>query len=85
MDNTTHKSIAAQLCSDIAIITSKNSKTIEHDASLASLGIDSLSLVEIFLAIENAFNLKLLNSNLCNDDLKSINTLSSKIQSLLSK
>ena len=83
MNNITIESIEQQLSCDIAIITSCDENAIETNASLASLGIDSLSLVEIFITVENNYKLKLLNSNLCNDDLKSIHSLSTKIYSLL--
>ena len=83
MKNITIESIEQELCTDVEIIISCNTNTIDCNATLASLGIDSLSLVEIFVAVENRFNLKLLNANLCNDDLKSIHSLSNKIYSLL--
>jgi acyl carrier protein len=83
MTDITTESIEKQLCSDIAIITSNDEKTIDCNESLASLGIDSLSLVEIFIAVENNFKIKLLNSNLTNNDLLSIHSLSNKIYSIL--
>jgi acyl carrier protein len=85
MNNITIESIEQQLRDDIAIITSNDKNTIDCNTSLALLGVDSLSLVEIFIAVENRFNLKLLNSNLCNDDLTSVHSLSNKIYSLLNK
>ena len=83
MTDITTESIEKQLCSDIAIITSNDEKTIDCNESLASLGIDSLSLVEIFIAVENNFKIKLLNSNLTNNDLLSIHSLSNKIYSII--
>ena len=83
MSKVTTESIEKQLSSDIAIITSIDEKTIDCNASLASFGIDSLSLVDIFIAVENNFKIKLLNSNLKNDDLLSIHSLSNKIYNIL--
>ena len=83
MNDLTLESIKKQLCSDISVITSTELEKIDSSESLASLGIDSLSLVEIFVAVENKYKLKLLNSNLCNEDLASIDSLCNKIYSLL--
>lgn len=83
MNNLSIDAIAKQLCEDIAIITSTDKNKINRDDSLASLGIDSLSLVEIFVSVENNFKIKLLEADLSNDDLKSIDSLSKKIFTIL--
>lgn len=52
---------------------------IDTSKELHELGIDSLGLVELFVFIENNFELKLMESGITQDDLKTIDALSSRI------
>jgi acyl carrier protein len=63
--------IAANLCVD--------SRKIKPEAPLASLGVDSLSFVELLVFIEKEFKVKLMESGLTGEDFKSIRSLARRI------
>ena len=63
----------------IAEIMSVENKTVAAATSLQELGIDSLGLVEIFVFIEKKFKLKLLESGLTKEDIKTVRSLAAYI------
>ena len=79
----TVQSIEDKLCQEVAVITSKDAGLIDATATLSTLGLDSLGLVEVFVAIERHYGLKLLEIGLDNEDLESIQTISKKVNELL--
>jgi len=76
--------IEQKLITGLAPIVSDRSSGITPESTMADLGIDSMGLIEIFIFIEKTFNLKLLESGIQREDLRSVNTLASYIASRLS-
>lgn len=73
------KQIEAKLTKQIAIILSLESKKISPEVPLHSLGVDSLSFVELLVFIEKEFKIKLMESGLQIEDFKTISSLASRI------
>ena len=63
------------LVRETGIILSGQKNEISEETPLASLGFDSLSFVELLIAIEKKFNLKLIEIGLKPDDMKTLGTL----------
>ena len=79
MKDKTIKNIEDALISEVADILSVDISTIEAGAPLHTLGVDSLSFVELLVFIEKEFNLKLIESGLSREDFQSIQSLASCI------
>ena len=75
--------IADTLREEIAIITNVDKDRVEMDKSVAANGITSLGFVELLLAVEKHFKVKLMDNALSNADISSINTLAAKIEKLV--
>jgi len=56
------------------ILSGRNGKA-SPSASLASFGFDSLSFVELLIAIERNFNVKLIDAGIGPEDLKTLEAL----------
>lgn len=76
--------IKQQLVDEIAALLDLNSDEIKTNIEMHELGIDSLGLVELFVFIENNFNLKLIDSGIQQEDLKTIDALSERISAEIS-
>lgn len=71
--------VKKQMVEEIAVLLDLEINNIKTDIELHELGIDSLTLVELFVFIENNFNLKLMESGISQDDLKTIDALAARI------
>lgn len=76
----TSAEISAELIKGISAMLPEDAPALTPETALTEIGMDSLMLVEIFVLIEKRFGLKLLDSNIGYDDLKSISTLASFIE-----
>ncbi|MDD5599620.1 MAG: acyl carrier protein [Victivallaceae bacterium] len=71
--------IADILREEIAIITGREKNEVEPDKSLAENGINSLGFVELLLAVEKHFQVKLMENAMSSADISSVNALAAKI------
>jgi len=82
MSKMTEKEIEELLIREIAVILATDPSGIAPDVSLPSLKIDSLSFVELLVAIERTFNLRLIEMGLTREDFQSVRSLASCIDRL---
>ncbi len=82
MDNKGNKDIENILIDEIATILAIDTKRIQPDIPLADLGLDSLSFVELLVAIEKKFGINLMESGLSKKDFESINSLVQRINEI---
>ncbi|VAX38116.1 hypothetical protein MNBD_UNCLBAC01-1366 [hydrothermal vent metagenome] len=75
--------IEEKLTNEIAIILSKKPEEISFDEPLHAMGLDSLSFVELLVSIEKIFNLKLMDTNLAQEDFGSIKILAARIRAMI--
>lgn len=68
------------LIREVALILRLNELDVKIEASLDSLGIDSMSFVELIIAIENKFGVQLIQSGITKADLISLKTLALRIE-----
>ncbi len=73
------KQIEEKLISRLAAILSVDSKKIKPEVPLHTLGVDSLSFVELLVFIEKEFSIKLMESGLQAEDFTTIHSLASRI------
>ena len=67
------------LVEEVAVILAVDKTAINVDRALHTLGIDSLSFVEILVFIEKKFDLKLMETDLTRQDFRTISSLASYI------
>ncbi len=65
---------------EISTILHLEEAVVDENSSLDALGINSMSFVELLIAIENKYGVQLINSGIKNADLKNLKTLSAKIE-----
>lgn len=68
-------SILDFLIKETKIVLSQTTSEIEPDASLSSLGFDSMSFVELLVSIERQFNVKLIEIGMSPEDTKTLRSL----------
>jgi len=73
------KEIEKILINEASIILALDIETVAADVPLQDLGLDSLGFVELLVAIEKRFNLKLMESGLTQEDFQTINSLARRI------
>lgn len=73
------KQVEEKLIHQIANILSVDSKKIKPEVPLHTLGVDSLSFVELLVFIEKEFSIKLMESGLQTEDFKTISSLARRI------
>ena len=73
------KQVEKKLICQIAAILSVDTKKIKPEVPLHTLGVDSLSFVELLVFIEKEFSIKLMESGLQAEDFKTISSLASRI------
>ena len=78
----TVKEIEERLISQIGAILSCPESTIKSDVQLHTLGVDSLSFVEILVFIEKEFKIKLMESGMTKDDFRSVSSLAECIHKI---
>ncbi|MFA6713921.1 MAG: acyl carrier protein [Victivallales bacterium] len=85
METVSPAQIADTLREEIAIITGREKNEVEPDKSLAENGINSLGFVELLLAVEKHFGIKLMENAMSNADISSVNALAAKIEKITRK
>jgi len=73
------KQIEEKLIRQISAILSVDSQKIKPEVPLHTLGVDSLSFVELLVFIEKEFEIKLMTSGLQAEDFKTIRALAKRI------
>ena len=73
------KQVEEKLIGQIAVILSVDRKKIKPEVPLHTLGVDSLSFVELLVFIEKEFSIKLMESGLQAEDFKTIQALARRI------
>ena len=73
------KQVEEKLICQLAAILSADRKKIKPEVPLHTLGVDSLSFVELLVFIEKEFSIKLMESGLQAEDFKTISSLASCI------
>lgn len=71
----TVKEIEKRLVRQMAAILSVDIADIKPDEPLHTLGVDSLSFVELLVFIEKEFKIKLIESGMTRDDFRTIHSL----------
>jgi len=71
--------IEKALANEISIILGVGAAQLKRDAPLHSLGMDSMSFVELLVFIEKQFKLNLMASGLNKEDFQTISSLADKI------
>jgi len=73
------KQVQEKLINQIASILSVDNKKIKPEVPLHTLGVDSLSFVELLVFIEKEFKIKLMDSGLQAEDFKTVSSLARRI------
>ena len=73
------KEIEELLLREVASILLTDPETVTVDAPLHSLGMNSMAFVELLVVIENAFGLKLMETDLTKEDFQTVRSLASCI------
>jgi acyl carrier protein len=68
------------LVTEVAAILSIDPATVAVDAPLHSLGMNSMAFIELLVAIEKTFELKLMETDLTREDFQAIGSLASRIR-----
>lgn len=69
------KQVEEKLIRRVAAILSVDAVKIKPEAQLHTLGVDSLSFVELLVFIEQEFKIKLMESGLAREDFRTIRSL----------
>jgi acyl carrier protein len=75
------KKIEDSLIKEVAVILEEDILNITADKPLGEMGIDSLSFVELLVAVEKSFGVKLMESGLTKEDFRTLGTLARRIAS----
>ncbi len=75
--------IIQTLVRETEIIFTGHSVKITPDAPLAALGFDSMSFVELLVAVERHYGVKLMELGMSPEDLKSLETLARRIHQVI--
>ena len=73
------KEIENILINEVSAILAADIDAVGADVTLQDLGVDSLGFVELLVAIEKRFNLKLIESGLTQEDFRTIGSLAKRI------
>ncbi|MCX5698248.1 MAG: acyl carrier protein [Candidatus Omnitrophica bacterium] len=73
------KQVEEKLICQIAGILSADSRKIKPEVPLHTLGVDSLSFVELLVFIEKEFKIKLMTSGSQAEDFRTIHSLARRI------
>ena len=76
------KEIEEILVTEAASILAVDAAVVGVDAPLQSLGMSSLSFVELLVVIEKTFDLKLMETDLSRDDFQTIHALALRISKM---
>ena len=73
------QSIEERLCAEIQVLFSFEAGGIQPQTTLQSLGMDSLKLVSLLIAVESAFGINLMAAGLKREALQSVRSLAAAI------
>jgi acyl carrier protein len=79
MDVVSVQAVERKLVEEVAMILCVEPSVVKPDASLPSLGLDSMGFVELLVVIEKSFNLRLMESGLTREDFETIHALACRI------
>lgn len=82
MEKKSVKEITEILVRDADIILSDQTEKISSEATLADLGFDSMSFIELLFSIEKKFDVKLIEIGMQPADIKSLEALAHYIYQL---
>lgn len=82
MDFTKREEIAKLLSDEVSIILGIPKEKVKGDVPLNDLGFDSLSFVEVLVAIENKCSILLMETDLNKNDFRTIDALADRIYAL---
>jgi len=82
MDFTKREEIAKLLADEVSIILGIPKEKVKGDVPLNDLGFDSLSFVEVLVAIENKCSILLMETDLNKNDFRTIDALADRIYAL---
>ncbi len=71
--------IQSRLCAEIQTLLSLKAGSIKPDSLIDPLGMDSLKLVSLMIAIQQKFGVDLIKTGLKPSDLKSVTTLAAAV------
>ncbi len=72
--------IVRVLRKEISVITSRDMAKIDPEGSLASNGINSMGFIELLLAVERLWNVKLVDAGLAMADVRTVRALAGRIR-----
>ena len=78
-EQSTIDAIEQRLCGEIQSLMSLKAGRVTADTSLQSLGMDSLRLVSLLIAIEKIYGISLMKTGLKREALQSVRTLAAAI------
>ena len=73
------KEIEESLIRQVAAMLSVGAGKVKADAELHTLGVDSMSFVELLVFIEKEFKIALMESGMTKDDFRTIHSLAACI------
>jgi len=73
------QTIEGRLCKEIQVLFALDPDGIEPETTLQSLGMDSLQLVSLLIAVEKNFGINLMEAGLKREALQSVRTLAAAI------
>jgi acyl carrier protein len=79
MDGISQQEAEAKLIEEVAAILCVEPSAVKPDASLPALGLDSMGFVELLVAIEKTFNVRLIESGLTREDFETVHALARRI------
>ena len=85
MKETSVEEIVKSLRKEISVITSHDVSKIDPEGSLASNGINSMGFIELLLAVERLWNVKLVDAGLTMADVRTVNALAGRVRQEMDK
>jgi len=83
MSDTSFKTIEQKLVKQVAVILAVGTRQVSPNVPLHTIGVDSLSFVELLVFIEKEYEIKLMESGMTRDDFKDIRSLAKCISKAL--
>ena len=74
-----HQAIEDQLCTEIQVILGLKPRSVQPEMRLQSLGMDSLRLVSLLIAVDKRFGINLMEAGLKREALQSVRSFAAAI------
>lgn len=74
-----NNSVINDIINELSIILNRDCKEISGQSRLSDLGIDSLSIVELFVFVEGKYKIALMDSDINQNDLVSVSSFANCI------